>query len=91
MADLFPIEDYKRVSYPEIKPLETPYFCVGFYIGRGGFKNNWKIFSEMWCSQDNPIIQKFIAEKESNGWIMFVCRLPDFKVKVKNGKDNIGS
>ena len=81
MTDLFPIEDYKRVPYPEIEPLNFSYFCVGFYISG----KRWRIFPEAWLSPDNPDFQKFIAEKKSTGWIMFVCKLPDFKSEVKHG------
>lgn len=87
MADLFPIDDYKRVSFPEIAPLKYPYFCVGFYIGRGWFKGNWKIFSEMFVGNNTPDINSFIKEKENKGWILFVCKLPDFKPEAKNGKN----
>ncbi len=80
--NLFPIEDYKQVSQPEIAPLKCPYFCVGFYIGRG----NWKIFSEMFDGNNTPDINKFIEAKESTGWILFMCKLPDFKMETKNGK-----
>ena len=83
MADLFCIEDYKRISHPDIKPLEYSYFCVGFYLGRGWFHGQWKIFSQMWLSEDNPDLKRFVTEKESGGWIMFVCKLPDFKREAK--------
>lgn len=81
MADLFTVEDYKRVSYPDIKPQDCPYFCVGFYV----CGKRWRIFDTTWESTNNSDIQKFIANKESLGWIMFICKLPDFKTGAKNG------
>jgi len=79
MSELFNIEDYKRVSNPQITPLEARYFCIGYYIGRGWFQGNWKLFPELWLSLDHPSLQDFIKEKEKAGYIIFVCKLPELK------------